>query len=94
MSYEAERDAALARDGYACQVCGRPATQTAHGIPNRAGYRRLYGRRIIDSRHNLKAACSLVCNAALQVRVVGPVALAREVARIEAALKEDGNDKS
>lgn len=86
--YSKEREAAFARDCYRCIRCGKPANQAAHGIPNRGAFVRLYGRKLIDSRHNLQSACSLECNAALQKRVQGPAALAAEVAAIEAAIKK------
>lgn len=86
--YEQEREAALRRDGYVCQGCGGKANQTAHGVPQRKPLIQIYGRKIIDSRHNLRASCE-ACNATLQKRVVGPVALANEVARIEAAIDMD-----
>ena len=87
--YQAEREAAMIRDGYACQHCGKPATQAAHMIPDRKMLIRVYGRKVIDSRHNLRAACGLACNAALQGRSSGPVELARMVAEIESKIDRD-----
>ena len=87
--YEQEHAAAMARDGYTCQACGKPATQAAHLIPRRGWLVRRLGRKLIDSRHNLRAACSLECNAALQGRVSGPVELARLIAEVEKAIAMD-----
>ena len=86
--YEQERGAALDRDGYICQGCGQPANQTAHMIPRRGWLCRMYGRRLIDSRHNLRASCEK-CNPALQARVAGPAALARAAAEVERLMALD-----
>lgn len=82
--YAQERAAAFERDGYACVICGGQATQAAHIIPRRVWTVRKYGRKVIDSRHNLVSVCGLACNAAAQARVSGneiPDAIAADINR-------------
>jgi len=52
--------------GNACKICGKPATQLAHCIPQRKEFLARYGYRIIHSRYNRLPACSLDCNAKIQ----------------------------
>lgn len=59
--YVAEREAALARDAYTCQVCGAyPAYITHHIVPRRCGGP--------DSRDNLMTVCSH-CHPLVETRV-------------------------
>ena len=64
--------------GRICLNCGRVAVQAAHGIPQRVHEIEKYGWLVVHHWNNLSPACSLECNAALQVpREFWPV-LARE----------------
>ena len=54
----------LDRDHWACQMCGNPATQLAHRIPQTRANIRKYGERVIHHPLNLMSVCGLRCNAA------------------------------
>jgi len=59
-------DIVLARDRWSCVVCGRPATQLAHRVPQRVWLLNKYGTNRIHHSDNLRAVCSLTCNAKAQ----------------------------
>ena len=52
---------------YQCFVCLEPANQRAHIIGNTKLNRRVYGNEIIDNPLNWLPACSLKCNAKIDV---------------------------
>lgn len=54
--------------GRSCKVCGAPANQAAHCIPQRKAEFGKYGWQIIHHWTNLEPACSLKCNAELQFK--------------------------
>lgn len=66
-----QRDYALAVSGGVCEVCGNIITprtgQMAHRIGNTMKNRRKYGDFIIDHIFNVGMACSLKCNAELDI---------------------------
>lgn len=68
---EDQRRHALAVSGGICEACGRPLAdgqpQGAHRIGNTMANRARYGAFVIDHRHNVGMACSLKCNAALDI---------------------------
>ena len=68
---EEQRRYALAVSGGICEACGRPLAdgqpQGAHRIGNTAANRARYGALVIDHRYNVGMACSLKCNAALDI---------------------------
>jgi hypothetical protein len=68
-SYIAEEGkAAYEFHGHKCRVCGKPANQLAHRIPQRKGFLAQYGWYIIHSRYNRIPVCSLPCNAQAQCK--------------------------
>lgn len=77
-----------ARAGYRCEVCGGllNVPQLAHRIPQTASNLKRYGKKIIHHPVNLIAACSLRCNAAVDIRN-HPA----EIAAIVAKIKEELN---
>jgi hypothetical protein len=50
------------RDNWTCQICGKPATQLAHGISKSKMNIKKYGDIIINHPFNLTSVCSLACN--------------------------------
>jgi len=73
-SYFAEEaEAAYRLHGHECLVCDKPATQLAHGIPQRKECLARYGWRIIHSRHNRFPACCTQCNAELQINAASDI---------------------
>lgn len=80
-----------ARAGYHCEACGGPVNQygtaqLAHRIPQNTRNLNRYGKKIIHHPVNLAAACSLRCNAAVDIRN-HPA----EIAAIIARIKEEEN---
>jgi 5-methylcytosine-specific restriction endonuclease McrA len=64
------KDYIYKRDGGICQHCGRQVPypgQLAHLIPQTKSKIKRYGTHVIHHPGNLKLACSLRCNNALQV---------------------------
>lgn len=59
------REVVFARDRGACVVCGKPATQLAHRVPQTKSNLAKYGKARIHSPDNLRAVCGLACNAAV-----------------------------
>lgn len=56
------------RDGWACLVCGRPATTLAHVIPQTKFNLAKYGPKRIHHPSNLGSCCErLDCNAAMDI---------------------------
>lgn len=53
--------------GYRCFVCGKPANQLAHILGNRKDNKSKYGLEIINNPMNLLPACSLKCNALIDI---------------------------
>ena len=53
--------------GHTCFICGNPITQRAHIISNSKVNRKRYGSEIIDSPLNWLCACSLECNALIDI---------------------------
>lgn len=78
----------LARN-QACEICGKPAKQLAHRIPQTKMMMRLYGPDVIHHDLNLAAVCGLKHNAAVNIRnrPVRIVALVQQIQR-EIALVE------
>ena len=68
---EEQRRYALAVSDGICEACGRPLAdgqpQGAHRIGNTMANRARYGALVIDHRYNVGMACSLKCNAALDI---------------------------
>lgn len=56
-----------AKYNHRCFNCGEPATQRAHIIGNTKANRKAYGSEIIDSPLNWLPACSLGCNALMDI---------------------------
>lgn len=52
---------------YSCFVCGARATQRAHIIGNTKANRKKYGPEVIDNPLNWLPACSLTCNALVDI---------------------------
>jgi hypothetical protein len=75
--------------GSKCLVCGKPANQLAHILPQRKDLLARYGYRIIHSRYNRLPACSLKCNAALQERVVSDIAVENIAKKIMAEIVKE-----
>jgi len=50
-----------------CEICGKPATQLAHRIPQTETNLRIYGPSIIHHDLNLAAVCGLKHNAAVNI---------------------------
>lgn len=79
------------RDNYICQYCGKHVIglqpQRAHVIGNTKLARKMFGDDVVDSVHNWKTACSLSCNAKLDIGIkANPVeaeAWAERVRRLE-----------
>lgn len=57
----------MERDNWTCQVCGAPATQLAHRIPQSRMNIRRYGARVIHHPRNLVSVCGLRCNSSVIV---------------------------
>lgn len=64
-----------------CRVCGKPATQLAHRIPQTKQNVKHYGERVIHHPYNLAWVCGLACNDAVSISN-HPVDRARLLARI------------
>jgi hypothetical protein len=66
-----------------CEICGAPAVQLAHRIPQTKTMLRLYGPEVIHHDLNLAAVCSLKHNAAVNIqnRPVRIVALVQQIQR-------------
>ncbi len=67
-----QREAIFARDGWLCQNCLKPIRsgqpQLAHRIPQTKAMIAKWGAEIIHHPDNMASACSLYCNAALDLR--------------------------
>lgn len=55
------------RDGHACTVCGKSATQVAHIIPDQQWLKQKYGWGVIHHMTNRTCVCSLECNKMVEV---------------------------
>jgi len=64
---EEQYQISYAKHNWSCQVCGNPANQIAHLIPQRKWLIEKYGERVINHNDNLLPACSLKCNDKLQL---------------------------
>jgi hypothetical protein len=74
--------------GWRCEHCGGPfknGVQLAHRIPKKKHLISMYGEAVIHHRRNLAAACSLECNAALDIGG-NPEAVRKLVAEIKAEI--------
>jgi len=72
-----------------CEICGKPATQLAHRIPQTKTMLRLYGPEVIHHDLNLAAVCGLKHNAAVSIknRPVRIVALVQQIQRDQALVE-------
>ncbi|MCM1221573.1 MAG: hypothetical protein NC548_44555 [Lachnospiraceae bacterium] len=86
-----QRRYALAVSGGVCEACRKPLLdgqpQTAHRIGNTKANRAKYGSLVVDHRLNVGYACSLKCNARLDIsgNPGACVALCRKIYAAEAA---------
>jgi len=93
-SYFAEEaEAAYRFWGNMCRVCGKPATQLAHCIPQRKEFLARYGYRIIHSRYNRVPACSLECNAKLQCYASSDAVVDGAAKFVMNAIVKEGEEK-
>lgn len=75
--------------GERCMVCGKPATQLAHRIPQRTSLLDRYGWRIIHSRHNRLPACTTACNAQLQCNATSEIEMEQIAKSIMGAITQE-----
>lgn len=75
------RERVFARDHWACVVCGAPANQLAHRIPQTKANLRRYGKAVIHHDMNLASVCSLRCNSAVLIHGTEIEALVDDISR-------------
>lgn len=85
--YNIKEDIASYRmHNYTCVVCGRPATQIGHYLPERTKSPDLLGMLgwfIIQSRYNKYPVCNLACNKKVQCKhVYSDIEIVAEVKKI------------
>jgi len=88
-----EARAAYEKWGSKCFVCGKPANQLAHCIPQRKEFLARYGYRIIHSRYNRLPVCSLQCNAASQENAASDIEMDRVAKKIMAEIAQEGEER-
>ena len=59
----------LDRDGWKCTVCGAPANQLGHVIPQSKLAIAKYGKGIIHHPLNMESVCGLECNKQVEISV-------------------------
>lgn len=64
-----------------CEVCGKPATQLGHRLPQTRHNLTIYGEKVIHHTRNMAHVCDLKCNSAVSISN-HPLAQARLLAAI------------
>ncbi len=85
-----KKEQILAKAGYQCGCCGRPATSLAHRIAKTKSNLKKYGAEVIHHEYNLVAVCeSPACNDSVNIGN-NPAMVERVVRRALRVLREAG----
>lgn len=85
----------MSMHGSACVVCGNPATQCGHVLPQDVLHLAKYGAAVIHHPANMRPVCSLRCNAKVQVNCrAQPIMADQWAERVREIIEEEKECRS